>query len=145
VKAYRFRLATVARIRVLEERVAADRFRVAQRDLRRAQGAEDAAARNLVLLAGPAGLMTMAEVTWIGEQAERLAATLAACREDVVVAEAGCVEARRHWDIALRRSEVLARLDEQGRVRWRADALRHEAGELDDLSNARHRLVGAGS
>jgi flagellar export protein FliJ len=145
VKAYRFRLATVARIRALEERVAADRFRVAQRDLRRAQGAEDAAARDLGLLAGPAGLMTMAEVTWIGEQAERLSATLAACREDVVVAEVACVEARRQWDIALRRSEVLARLDEQGRVRWRADALRHEAAELDDLSNARHRLVGAGS
>jgi flagellar export protein FliJ len=145
VKAYRFRLATVARIRALEERVAADRFRVAQRDLRQAQGAHDAAARDLGLLKGPAGLMTMAEVTWLGEQAERLSATLAACREDVVVAEAACVEARRQWDIALRRSEVLARLDEQGRARWRADALRHEAAELDDLSNARHRLVGAGS
>jgi flagellar export protein FliJ len=145
VKAYRFRLATVARIRALEERVAADRFMVAQRDLRRAQGAERAAARDLGLLAGPEELTTMAEVSWIGEQAERLAATLAACRDDVATAAEACTDARRHWDVALRRSEVLQRLHEQGMARWRAESLRHEAAELDDLSNSRHRLLGAGS
>jgi flagellar export protein FliJ len=145
VKAYRFRLATVARIRALEERVAAERFMVAQRDFRLAQEAARAAARALGVLPGPEGQTTMAEVSWIGDQAERLAATLVRCLEELATAETACTDARGHWDIALRRSEVLERLDAQGVARWRAETLRQEAAELDDLSNSRHRLLGAGS
>ncbi len=43
MKAFRFRLATVARIRALEERVAADRFMAAQRILRQEQESARAA------------------------------------------------------------------------------------------------------
>jgi flagellar export protein FliJ len=145
VKAYRFRLATVARIRALEERVAADRFKVTQRDLRLAQEAASAAARDLRSLAGPEGVTTISEVRWIGEQAERLAASMDLRREKVAAAAVACTDARRQWDIALRRSEVLQRLDDQGMARWRAETMRHEAAELDDLSISRHHRVGAGS
>jgi len=36
------------------------------------------------------------------------------------------------------------RLEEQERARWRSEALRAEAAELDDLSLTRHRLAGVG-
>jgi hypothetical protein len=46
--------------------------------------------------------------------------------------------------VAVRRSEVLERLGEQGRARWRDETMREEAAELDDLTLARHRLSGVG-
>jgi flagellar export protein FliJ len=144
VKAFHFRLATVARIRALEERVAADRFRTAQRVLRHEQASASAAGAALDTLEAPRGVTSMAALHWVGDQAERLAETVRVCRENVVAAEAACTEARDAWDVAVRRSGVLERLEEQERARWRSEALRAEAAELDDLSLTRHRLVGVG-
>jgi flagellar export protein FliJ len=144
MKSYRFRLATVARIRALEERVAGDRFRLALRDLRYAREREHAATAALAALEAPTGLTTMASLVWIGDQGERLAASLRECREAVTGAESLCVEARRGWDEAAKRSGVLERLNEQGRARWRVEMAREEGAELDDLSHARHRSVGVG-
>jgi flagellar export protein FliJ len=144
VKAFHFRLATVARIRALEERVAADRFRTAQRVLRHEQASARAAEAALDTLEAPRGVTSMAALNWVGDQAERLAETVRVCRENVAAAEAACAEARDAWDVAVRRSGVLERLEEQERARWRSEALRAEAAELDDLSLTRHRLVGVG-
>ena len=58
----------------------------------------------------------------------------------MVVALQASVEAGRAWNVATKRSGVLERLDAQGLARWRDEALRHEAAELDDLTNARHGL-----
>ena len=138
MKAYRFRLATVARIRALEERVAADRFRVAQRDLRQARDSARAAWNALAALEAPPGVHEMAAFVWLGDQADRLSEQVRVCREKVVEAESACAEARAAWDVAVRRSGVLERLGEQGLARWRSEALREEAAELDDLSLARH-------
>ena len=144
MKAFHFRLATVARIRALEERVAADRFRTAQRVLRHEQESARAAEAALDSLEAPRGVTSMAALNWVGDQAERLAETVRVCRENVVAAESACAEARSAWDLAVRRSGVLERLGEQERARWRSEALRAEAAELDDLSLARHRLAGLG-
>ncbi len=144
MKAFHFRLATVARIRALEERVAADRFRTAQRVLRHEQAAARAAEAALDTLEAPRGVTSMAALNWVGDQAERLAETVRVCRESVAAADAACTEARDAWDVAVRRSGVLERLGEQERARWRSEALRAEAAELDDLSLARHRLAGVG-
>jgi flagellar export protein FliJ len=142
VKAFHFRLATVARIRALEERVAADRFMTAQRALRRAEESARAAEVALALLEAPRGTTSMAAHLWVGDQAERLADTLSVCREKVAAAQSARVEARAAWDVAVRRSGVLERLGEQELARWRSEILREEAAELDDLSRSRHRPVG---
>jgi flagellar export protein FliJ len=142
VKAFRFRLATVARIRALEERVAADRFMVAHRILRQEQESARAAETALATLQAPQGVIPMAALTWVGDQAERLGDTVRVCAENVAVAESARAEARRSWDVAVRRSRVLERLGEQELARWRSETLREEAAELDDLSLARHRLIG---
>jgi len=144
VKAYRFRLATVARIRALEERVAGDRFKLALRDLRRARDRERSAERALAALQTPTGLTTMATLAWIGDQGQRLSESLRSCREEVVEAESLCAETRGAWEGATKRSGVLERLNEQGFVRWRGEMARLEGAELDDLSHARHPSVGGG-
>jgi flagellar export protein FliJ len=144
VKAYQFRLATVARIRALEERVAADALRVAQRDLRRAQASVRAAETALAALEAPHGVVTMSAFLWVGDQAERLAESVRECGERLAAAASSCAEARQAWDVAVRRSGVLERLGEQGLARWRDETMRAEAAELDDLTLARHRLSGVG-
>jgi flagellar export protein FliJ len=143
MKAYSFRLATVARIRELEERVAGDRFKLALRDLRHAREREYAAADALAALQAPAGVTTMADLVWIGDQGERLFVALQECRQAASAAESMSVEARRAWDEAAKRSGVLERLNEQGLVRWRGEMAREEGAELDDLSHARFRSAGA--
>ena len=144
MKAFHFRLATVARIRALEERVAADRFMAARRDLRHHEASARAAEAALGTLEAPRGMTTMAALHWVADQGERLADTVRACHENVAAAESACREARAVWDVAVRRAGVLERLGEQELARWRNETLRAEAAELDDLSLARHRLAGAG-
>jgi flagellar export protein FliJ len=143
VRAYQFRLAAVARIRALEERVAADRFMVAQRDLRRAQEMVRLADAALGGLEAPSGVITTSELAWTHDQAGRLAEAARARRHNMAAAELACVQARSEWSTATRRSGVLERLHAQGLARWRDEAMRQEAAELDDLSHARHGLAGA--
>jgi flagellar export protein FliJ len=143
VKTYHFRLATVARIRALEERVAAERFMTAQRDLRQARESARAAWNALAALQAPQGEVEMSTFIWLGDQADRLSESVRLCSEKVAEAEAACAQARAAWDVAVRRSGVLERLGEQGLVRWRSESQREEAAELDDLSLARYGQVGA--
>jgi flagellar export protein FliJ len=143
MKAYRFRLATVARIRALEERVAAERFRLSLHQLRLAEKVERAARGALTDLESPTEVATMSAHQWTSDQADRLAASLRTSREAVVAAELDCAEAREAWKVASKRAGVLERLHEDGLARWREEMLRHEATELDDLSHARLRLTGA--
>ncbi len=144
MKSYRFRLATVARIRALEERVAADRLMTAQRDLRQARESARTAWNALAALEVPPGVTEMAVFLWLGAQADRLSESVRVCSEKVTEAESVCAEARLAWDVAVRRSGVLERLGEQGLARWRGEAQRAEAAELDDLSLVRHGRLGVG-
>jgi hypothetical protein len=144
VKAYRFRLASVARIRAIEERLCRDRLMTSLRDLRRARESEHAAKVAMAAFEAPTGEITIGEVIWAGDQAERLAESVRARHQAVTVAEAASIEARRAWNAAAKRSGVLDRLDEQARARWRDEVMRAESAELDDLANGRHGLAGAG-
>lgn len=144
MKAYRFRLAAVARIRALEERAARDRLMVALRDLRQARETEGATASALTAAVAPTGSVTMGQVIWAGDQGERLAGSLRTSREAVRSAEAVSVQARRRWTVAAKRSGVLDRLDQQGLARWREETRREEAAELDEVANARTRGLGGG-
>jgi len=144
MKAYRFRLATVARIRALEQRVARDRFTLAQRDLRRMRETEHIAQGALRALRSPHGLTTMSALAWVNDQGERLAEALQVCRQAVAEAESKCAEARRECTEATKRSEVLERLHAQGLEHWQVETAREEAAELDDLSHSRRRTAGVG-
>lgn len=137
MKAYRFSLATVMRIRTLEERLARERLMSIQRDLRSAQDGYRCAQARLAELQIPKSPATINEVRWTAEQAGRLGDELRA--RAVTVREAASLrdEARQSWQVARKRSSVIERLDEQGRARWREEIMRDEASELDDLASSR--------
>ncbi len=139
MKSYRFRLASVARIRALEERVARNRLMLDLRDLHYAQEMERSASASLAALDPPSGLVSIAEVRWIEDQAERLSDSVRSCQLKVRTAESACVESRQSWNEAIKRAGALARLERQEYVNWRAEALREETAEIDEIGSTRHR------
>jgi hypothetical protein len=144
VKVYQFRLATVERIRLLEERLAREKLVASLRDLRKAQSANEAAYNELRVMASATGVVTMADLRWIDDQRERLAESLRICGEKVALAQVTSIGARAAWGVATKRAGVLERLDAQGVVTWREAAMRAEVAESDDLANARFKVSGGG-
>jgi hypothetical protein len=142
VKSYRFRLATVARVRALEERMARERYLTSLRTSRQREAAYHEAHEALVDEAPLWGVVTPAELRWSQDQAERQARVerelLARWRAAKQVNEAD----RDAWREAAKRARALERLDERARVEWLAEYRREEALELDDLSNARYVPTG---
>jgi flagellar export protein FliJ len=138
VKSYRFPLATVLRIRLLQERLARETFMLAQRDLRAAEEVRREAHERLAALAGPGAVTSIDEVRWLADQAERLARALREADEALTAAIAHRGEANSAWHVARRRAGALERLDDKAIARWRDEMTRVEVAELDDLANARH-------
>ena len=138
MKRYHFRLASVARIRAIQERGARNRLMLDLRDLHYAQEMERSASASLAALDPPAGLISIAEVQWIEDQAERLSDSMRSCQLKVRTAESACMESRRAWNEAIKRASALARLERQEYANWRAEVLREEVAEMDDLSSSRH-------
>jgi len=142
MKAFRFPLDAVLRIRSLEERIAREKLIVAQRDLRRAQSryAElDAALTGLCLPTAPTRMST---IHWMSEQAGRLSEEVRVIRELVASTASALDEASRSWHHARKRVGTLERLHSEGLARWKDAAARHEVAELDDLASVRHGLIG---
>jgi hypothetical protein len=138
VKSYRFRLANVARIRALEERIARDRFLTSLRELRRAEAAYHRAHEALKESAPLSGTVSADDVHWSLDQAERRARVEKEClAEWARAADLNKVE-RERWREAAKRSRALERLDERARIAWLEDYRREEALELDDAVNARY-------
>jgi len=145
VKAYRFSLDTVMRIRALEERLVRERLILAQRDLRQAQVVYGQAEASLAALAVPTGPTTMDKVCWIGDQATRLSDEVRVSREALVAAASTRDEVSYLWHVTRKRLGTLERLDSEGRARWKGEVQRQEVAELDDMANARHGLIRARS
>lgn len=142
MKAYRFSLDAVLRIRALEERIARERLVVAQRNLRRAQtlcAEREAAMAGLALPTEPTRMGT---VHWVADQAERLSEEVRVSRELLIVATFTRDEASRAWHLARKRVGALEKLNSEGLARWKDAAGRYEVAELDDLANRRHGLRG---
>lgn len=138
MKSYRFRLANVARIRALEERIARERFLTSLRALRQAEAAYRRAHEAMIESVPLSGVVSSNDVQWSLDQAERRARLEQECR-------AACVHAtevndgdRERWREAAKRSRALERLDERARIAWLDDYRREEALELDDAVNARY-------
>ncbi len=137
MKAYRFRLDSVLRVRQLQQRAAAQQLALAARDLDAARTELARADRALDGLAAPSGRVTVEVLHWTHAQAERMADTVRRGAEGVEAAREAADRAAQGWGSARRRTTVLERLDERHLAAWRAESDRREAAELDDLATVR--------
>ena len=137
MRAYRFRLESVLRVRTLQERAAAQRLALSMRALHMAEAEHAGAKRRLEDLAPPSGRMTMGWVHWGHAQSDRMSETARQKAEAVAAAEEGAEQAREDWGAASRRTATLQRLDERHRELWRAEFDRREGVVLDDLAAPR--------
>lgn len=143
MRAYRFRLDVVARVRAIEERACRDRLMLASRDLRQAEARLRGAKTALTTIEGPTGETTISAIVWTSEQAGRMADAVREAHQAVVAAEEASAVARRAWAVAAQQSGLLDRLEDRTRRLWRDEFVRTEAAELDDVANARHGRLGA--
>jgi flagellar export protein FliJ len=137
VKAYRFRLDSVLRVRRLQERVAAQQLAVAVNALQDARTQYAGARRSLEELAPPTGRVTGDAVEWAHAQSGRLSEATQRRANNVEAAEETARLARHAWGTASRRTATLDRLDERHLALWRSAFDRSEAAVLDDLATRR--------
>jgi flagellar protein FliJ len=143
VKAYRFRLESVLRVRRLQERVATQQLAEARRVLHLAQSESARARRSLEDAAAPAGRLTIGAYEWSLEQSTRLSDAARARAEAAEAAAEAARQADAVWGTARRRTATLERLDERHLALWRRELDRSEATVLDDLATRRAAGDGA--
>jgi flagellar protein FliJ len=143
VKAYRFRLESVLRVRRLQERVATQQLAEAMRALHHAQSESARARRSLEDAAAPVGRITIGAFEWSHEQSTRLSDEARARAEAAEAAAETARQADDVWGTARRRTATLERLDERHLGLWRRELDRSEAAVLDDLATRRAAGDGA--
>jgi len=137
VKAYRFRLDSVLRVRQLQERVATQQLAVALRELHCARAELACVRRSLEGLAAPSGRLTIGAVQWTHAQSSRMSEA-ARQRADIVdAAEEAARQATQAWGSARQRTATLERLDERHLALWRREFDRSEGVVLDELATRR--------
>jgi flagellar export protein FliJ len=137
VRAYRFRLDSVLRVRQLQERAAAQRLAVAMRELHGARDALDRARRSLEDLAAPVGHLTVGAVEWSHAQSGRMSDGARQRAEEVQRAEDAAHQANQAWGSARQRTAMLERLDERHLALWQVEFDRSEARALDERASVR--------
>jgi flagellar export protein FliJ len=137
VKAYRFRLDSVLRVRQLQERAAAQRLAAAVRELQCARAELASARRSLAGLAAPAGRLSAGTVQWTQAQSDRMSERARQRADEVDTAEELARQATQAWGTAQQRMATLERLDERHLAMWRTEFDRSEGLALDDLTTAR--------
>ncbi|MDA8061413.1 MAG: hypothetical protein M0T80_03075 [Actinomycetota bacterium] len=136
MKAYRFRLATLARVRAAGERSARQGLGRAIGDLGAARGAATSALGDYRAGASVPELSGRQLESWY-EASTRAAASVVACEARVAEAGVACDAARQRWQVAARQVELLERIDRRRRLEWRAAAERAERAELEDRPTRR--------
>ena len=142
MKAYRFRLGSVLRVRQLQERVAAQQMAVASRELASAHDALARARHALASLPAASGRVSAHAVHWTSAQSHRMSDTARRRTEQVEAAGDVARQATEAWVCARQRTAVLERLDERHRAAWRSELDRREVAELDDLTTGRAAAEG---
>ena len=137
MKAYRFRLESVLRVRRLQERAATQQLAQAVRSLHHAQSESARARRSLETAAAPAGRLTIGAIEWAHAQSTRLSETARERAEAVETAAEAAQQANAAWGTAKQRTATLERLDERHVGLWREEMGRREAAVLDDLATRR--------
>jgi flagellar export protein FliJ len=143
VKAYRFRLDGVLRVREVREQLAAHALAGATRELRHAEAALARSRRQLDGLEAPRGQITLGDVEWVLDQADRMTEELRGRTEAVDVAGQSVADARRSWQAARAQCAVLERLDARHRAVWEEGVFRAEAKEIDDLAALQYSRGGS--
>lgn len=135
------RLATVLRVRELQERGARGELARTNEQLRHAADAERS---TWTALDRPAPRTSWSSQQLGAHQAIRATGTLAADSQHLITEHAeGCVvEAAEVWTIAARRVEALERLDERNRETEAVETERQRNNELDDMVLARRGRSG---
>jgi flagellar FliJ protein len=137
VKAYRFRLESVLRVRRLQERAATQRLAEAVRALHHAESESARARRSLEGATAPAGRLTIGAIEWAHAQSTRLSEAARERAEAVEAAADAARQANAAWGTAKQRTATLERLDERHVALWREEVDRSEAAVLDDLATRR--------
>jgi flagellar export protein FliJ len=137
VRAYRFRLDAVVRVRRLHEHIAGQDLSLALPARPRAQAPRADARRSLDRLQQPQGQIEAGAVQWTLDQSDRMAASLTERTERARDAASAADEASREWTTAKQRCTVLERLDDRQRTVWQEMLGREETSELDDMASVR--------
>ena len=137
MKAYSFRLAGIARVRQLQEGIAAQELAAASHQVMRAKRGVARATELLEQLAIPEGSTSVQDVHWTQDQADRMGASRRAHMVALEAAEVQRAQARDRWLASRRRCAVLERLDDRRRGEWQTEFDRTEAKELDDMASGR--------
>lgn len=139
MRRYRFPLASVLRIRKVEEDqaigalVAAERRRIAAEEA--AQRREDAR-----LAARPAdGIVSLDQFLAARDRQERAASALVAAQAELAAARKATVASRAALAAAAAARNALEQLDERRRAEHALEMQREETIEVDDLVTGRHR------
>lgn len=144
MKAYRFRLDSVLRVRRLQERAATQQLALAVRDLQQAESESTQARRSLEEVAPPAGRLAIGAFRWSQAQSTRMSE---AARQRAEASEAAAEVARlanEAWGRARQRTATLERLDERQVALWRTELERSDAAVLDDLATSRAAAAAGG-
>jgi flagellar protein FliJ len=142
VKAYRFRLDSVLRVRRLQEQAATQQLAASVRALHHAQSESARARRSLEDMTAPAGRVTIGAFRWAYAQSTRMSETARERAEAVETAAETAREANVAWGRARQRTATLERLDERHVALWRRELDRSEAAVLDDLATRRSGAKG---
>jgi flagellar FliJ protein len=139
VRGYRFRLATVLRIRRMEEETAKLELRAANVALRNAVAARDAAdERYRSFTSSKQAIASASELMAERLEAGLLAEQVAATQRRAMERAASAALAQARWSNAAKRVAVLERLDARRREEHAAGELRAEVALVDDLVTARY-------
>jgi flagellar export protein FliJ len=139
MKRYRFPLASVLRVRKIEEDQAISALALAER---RRLAAEEFAARlaqehrDSAPDAGPTGAQQFLAAR---ERRERSAAAVLASQEELAQARMATICRRAALNAAAAAVGALEHLDEKGRAEHALELQREETIEVDDLVTGRHR------
>ena len=139
---YRFRLETVRRVRRVQEDLAIGAWRIAQGELRAADGAVDSALDHYRSHAVAAGAMTATAFLAGHERSSRAAELVISSQAARTLASCAVDERRADWSVAAQRVAGLDKLDEHKRNAHSQAAARGEAVIDDDRAavafRARH-------
>ena len=143
MKRFRFRLARVQRVRVIEEEVARAALQAAQARARDADTlaraahdeVESARAELRSLLAG--GAIDPGAVLWRQTLLDRLRQRSEALRRQAAQLERAAARERELWQLAVRERDALERLEERRRAEHMVAAERRANIELDEIAGVR--------
>lgn len=136
MKAYRFRLAVLDRVRRIEEDTARQSLAQAVVTRQREVARLDAARLTYLAAGGPPDGPASSMAAWRAG-AERAAAHVIHCEQGLAGAEQVLAVARARVVGARRAVTALERLDERQRAAWRQEMARAEQAELDEVGAGR--------